>query len=319
MKHKYPIYFKNFSEKKYIIKSINQYGLSVIKSLIDKKTILKIRTKATKALNQPSLLETASCIYPKYSKKNFNNLEKPSWLPKKFMKDYDSNVLKQPTAQFTEKLSKKTLSRGYKYYGNFTNSIEFKDFLINFPEIIKIVFNENAIEVAENFLKSKVYLGYVALRCHFSNNLPGNDFNLFHTDGRNKVTQDKNKLLKFLIPFHLKNNKQTEFGQILFKRNKIRSKDFYRLQYSKINKWPLKIKNFLIRPKIFSGDAHFFDPDNFFHSAAKPKKLRIMLYIVYIKNGNYMINKTKKIRIKKSLVNKLSNKQRSFGRYLNLV
>jgi len=153
MKHKYPIYFKNFSEKKYITKSLNQYGLSVIKSLIDKKTILKIRTKATKALNQPSLLETASCIYPKYSKKNFNNFEKPSWLPKKFMKDYDSNVLKQPTAQFTEKLSKKALSRGYKYYGNFTNSIEFKNFLINFPEIIKIVFNENAIEVAENFLK----------------------------------------------------------------------------------------------------------------------------------------------------------------------
>ena len=74
MKHKYPIYFKNFSEKKYIIKSLNQYGLSVIKSLIDQKTILKIRTKVTKALNQPSLLETASCIYPKYSKKNFNNL-----------------------------------------------------------------------------------------------------------------------------------------------------------------------------------------------------------------------------------------------------
>ena len=73
------------------------------------------------------------------------------------------------------------------------------DCLINFPEIIKIVFNENAIEVAENFLKSRVYLGFVALRCHFSNNLPGNDFNLFHTDGRNKVTQDKNKLLKYLF------------------------------------------------------------------------------------------------------------------------
>ena len=199
------------------------------------------------------------------------------------------------------------------------NSIEFKDSLINFPEIIKIVFNENAIEVAENFLKSKVYLGYVALRCHFSNNLPVNDFNLFHTDGRNKVTQNKNRLLKFLVPFHLKNNEQIEFGQILFKRNKISSKEFYKLQYSKISKWPPKIKKFFLRPKVFSGDAHFFDPDNFFHNAIKPKKLRVMLYVVYIKNGNYMIDKTKKIKIKKSLFNNLSNKQRSFGKYLNLV
>ena len=74
MKHKYPIYFQNFLEKKYFVQSLNQYGLSVIKNLINKKTILKIKTKATKALNQPSLLKTASCIYPKHAKKNSNNL-----------------------------------------------------------------------------------------------------------------------------------------------------------------------------------------------------------------------------------------------------
>ena len=319
MKHKYPIYFKNFSEKNYINKSLNRYGLSVIKNLINKETILKVKTKATRSLNQPSLLKKASCIYPKYSKKNSNNLKKPNWLPKKYMNIFERGELKQPTGEMSKKLNGKEISKGYKYYGKLTNSIEFKDSLINFPEIIKIVFNENAIEVAENFLKSKAYLGYVALRCHFNNNLPGNDFNLLHTDGRNKVTQSKNKLLKFLVPFHLKNNEQIEFGQILFKRNKISSKEFYKLQYSKISKWSPKIKKFFLRPKVFSGDAQFFDPDNFFHNAAKPKKLRVMLYIIYIKSGNYMINKTKKIRIKKSLFDKLSNKQRFFGRYLNLV
>jgi len=322
MKHKYPIYFKNFSEKNYINNCLNRYGVAVMKKLIDKKTMLKVKTKATKFLNQPRMLSAASCVYPKYSdiyKKNPNNLKTPNWLPKKYMNIFERGELKQPTGEMSKQVDRKELKKGYKHYKNLTNSIEVIDSLINFPEIIKIVFNENGIEVAENFLKSKAYLGYVALRCHFNNNLPVNDFNLMHTDGRTKVTRPSNKLLKILVPFHLKNREQIEFGQMLLKRNKFKNKDYYRLQYTKLSEWPRKLRKLFIRPKVLSRDAYFIDPDDFFHNAAKPKKLRIMLYIVYIKSGSYMTSKTKKVRMKKSSFNKLSNKQKSFGKYITLV
>ena len=89
MKHKYPIYFKNFCEKNYINNSLNRYGLSIIKNLINKETILKVKTKATRSLNQPSLLKKASSVYLKYSKKYSNNLKKPNWLPKKYMNIFE--------------------------------------------------------------------------------------------------------------------------------------------------------------------------------------------------------------------------------------
>ena len=63
----------------------------------------------------------------------------------------------------------------------------------------------------------------------------------------------------------------------------------------------------------------FFDPDNFFHNAEKPKKLRLMLYLVYIKKNNYMISKTKKIKIKKKYFEKLDNSQKKFAKFLNKI
>ena len=61
------------------------------------------------------------------------------------------------------------------------------------------------------------------------------------------------------------------------------------------------------------------DPDNFFHRVDKPRKLRIMLYLVLVKKENYMLFKTRKIKIKKTFFENLSTSQKSFGRYLNLV
>ena len=310
------MYFENFSEKNYIIKSLHKNGLSVIKKILDKETVLTIKKKASRYLNQPRLLKTISDIK---AAKNYKISSKPHWLPKKFWNKNDIFEFKQPTGLINKKLSKNIIKKGYKYYSNFTNSVEFKDPLINFPEISKIVFNENVVQIAKNFLKANPYLGYVALRCHFNNNLPTNDFNLFHTDDRIKTTNPKNRTLKILAPFHSVHKGQIEFRQIILNKKKFGSKEFYKLQYSKFSELPRKLKKLLIRPKVFSGDAYFFDPDNFFHNADKPKKLRIMLYITFVKKENYMIYKTKKIRIKKSLFNKLSNKQRSFGRYLNLI
>ena len=47
-----------------------------------------------------------------------------------------------------------------------------------FGGINEIVFNENLIKTAKKFLKAEPFLGYVAVRCHFKNNLPAIDFNL---------------------------------------------------------------------------------------------------------------------------------------------
>ena len=56
------MYFENFSEKNYIIKSLHKNGLSVIKKIMDKETVLTVKKKASRYLNQPRLLKTISDI-----------------------------------------------------------------------------------------------------------------------------------------------------------------------------------------------------------------------------------------------------------------
>ena len=72
--------------------------------------------------------------------------------------------------------------------------------------------------------------------------MPDTDFQFFHTDSRNKITLKKDELLKFLIPFNLKKNEKNEFSQIIYKRNKIKNDDFYKLQYSKYSELPKYLK-----------------------------------------------------------------------------
>ena len=76
------------------------------------------------------------------------------------------------------------------------------------------------------------------------------------------------------------------------------------------------LKKKIILPKVYTKDILFFDPDNFLHKAKKPNKLRIMLYIVFIKKNNYMISKTKKIKIKKKCYSLLTSKQKRFAKFL---
>ncbi len=307
------MYFKDIDPKNFI-KSLDNNGIAVIKNFLSKPFIDKIKKKIPKFLDKPRLIKTPSNVaaIQKNNLKN-NNLY---WLPKKYHKFYAGNQYKQPTGEIKEKLKKNILKFGYKTYSKYTNSIEFKDPLINFPEIQKIVFDEKLQDTAKKFLKSEPYLGYVAIRCHFKNNLPNIDFNLFHTDGRTKITKEENKLLKVLVPFHLKKKEKIEFNIIGLKRNKIKDKDFYKYQYSKKSELPMYLKKKIILPKVYTKDILFFDPDNFLHKAKKPNKLRIMLYIVFIKKNNYMISKTKKIKIKKKCYSLLTSKQKRFAKFL---
>ncbi len=307
------MYFKEITPKNFI-KSLENNGIAVIKNFLSKSFIDQIKKKVPKFLNKPRFIKTPSNVAAiKQNNIKNNNLY---WLPKKYHKSYVGNQYKQPTGEIKQKLKKNILKSGYKTYSKYTNSVEFKDPLINFPEIQKIVFEEKLLDTAKKFLKSEPYLGYVAIRCHFKNNLPNIDFNLFHTDGRNKITKKENKLVKVLVPFHLKNKEKIEFNIIGLRRNKIKNKDYYKYQYSKKSELPAYLKKKIIIPKVHSQDILFFDPDNFLHKAKKPNKLRIMLYIVYIKKNNYMIPKTRKIKIKKKHFSQLPNKQKKFAKFL---
>ena len=311
------MYFQNLDIQKKILKSIDDNGLAVIKNFLDDKKILDIKKKVTKRLNNINYLKIPSDI--KAASKEGKKLITTTWLPKKYRKHYKNNQFKQPTGEIEKKVDKKILKKGYKFYSKHTNSIEFKDPLINFPEISKIVFNKKLFEIASKFLKESPYLGYVALRCHFKNNLPNNDFNLYHTDGRTKITKKNYQLLKFLIPFHLEKKQLIEFSQIIFKRSKMKTEDFYKFQYSKPNDLPKYLKKKIVNPKVMNGDGFFFDPDNYLHNAKKPNKLRIMLYVIFIKKKNYMIPKTKNILISKKFVNNLSPTLKKSAKFLNKV
>tara|TARA_B110000971_G_C19923520_1_gene460390 strand:- start:169 stop:528 length:360 start_codon:yes stop_codon:yes gene_type:complete len=96
-------------------------------------------------------------------------------------------------------------------------------------------------------------------------------------------------------------------------KNKIR-------QYSDLNEIPKILKNKIIYPKIKNVGEMFFDPDNFFHLAAKPKKnIRIVLHVVYIKEGNYLVKWVKNLKIKKKEFLELPNHFKQFLKFLKEV
>ena len=72
-------------------------------------------------------------------------------------------------------------------------------------------------------------------------------------------------------------------------------------------------------PDATSGDYIFFDPINFFHSADKPKKLRIMLYVVVGRKSNYIAKKTKKIKMLKDNYSNLSIGQKKFAKLIKKI
>jgi hypothetical protein len=287
-----------------INKSLNKNGLTVIKSLIKIKDINNIRKKVKKLLNSTKYLGPAFNV--KLASQNKQMQSK----------------LKGVTREINYKLSRGILRKGYKYYSKFTNSIEILNPLLNFSELNNYIFNNDVIAAAKRYLKTNdPKILYVAMRIHFPNNIPENDFNFFHCDDRSFFTRNKNKLLKLLIPFHLKKRIKIEFNQLIISKNKmnISKKLFQSLQYSKKEDFPKKFRKYFIKPKVRNQDAYFFNPDDFFHNAEKPKNLRIMLYIVFGKDNSYLVKKTKLIKINKKYFKQLPVNQKKFGSLLKTV
>ncbi len=301
--------YYNFSNKKKMTRSLLDKGFFVAKNFLSKQNVLKVKKKIIQTLNKPKLL-----IEPH----DIKNIKK--------------EFLKRPSMHLKKKIGQKTLKKGYKYYSQFTNSVIVKDPLINFPEINNAIFNENLIEIARRFFKAQPFIGFALIKCHFNNKLPENDLNLFHLDGiyaddrgefpsyeKRFALDNKNNYFKVLIPFHLTENQQMEFRVIALNRKRIKKRVYDSLQYATHSEVPKKIRKLIVNPRVFTKDLLFVDPVNYFNRAIKPKKLRIMLYLVLVKEKNYLISKAKKIKIRNDYFQTLSNTQRTFGRYLNTV
>jgi hypothetical protein len=278
------INYKEYKQK------ITNEGIVILKKINDLKKIKKLEKKVISKLNNSRLIKT----------------------PKKINKKiYNPQDFRGPVGNLKFNLSKEHLRRGINHYKNLTNSITFKQPLVNFRECIDLVFNEKTIDLASKILNGKAKLGFVALSCLMKNNLPENCINFLHTDDHlNKKIIKKNKLLKLAIPISTYDQFHSEYTHL--KINKFKIKDKIN-QYSKINELPKSLRKKIVSPKIKNIDGIFFDPDNFFHLAKKPKKkIRIILYVVFIKKGNYLENKVKDLKMLKKDYLKLSLKSQEF-------
>ena len=284
-------------------------GFYVLKNFVDQSIIKKIKSQTIKILNDASYLVKAVNISKILETQKKNKLCGVMIHKKKFF------------------LTKKEFTKGYKIYSKKTDSVEIKNPLILIPDFNELIFSEKIISICRKFFgSSDIHLLYVAFRCHFKNNLPDAGQNFYHLDEVYNETIKSKQILKFSIPFHLKlNNKsdKIEFNLITMNKNKIQikwGKDiFKKMNYSPLKKMIPNIQKKNFKPMATSGDCIFFDPINFFHNAAKPKKLRIMLYVVVGRKSNYISKKTKKIKMLTNTYNSFSKDQKNFAKLIKKI
>ena len=281
-------------------------GFTVVKNLNDRSLVKKIKLKIIKSLDNASNLEKAVNISKAIEKK----------IKLRGVMIHQKKIF----------LTKKEFSEGFKKYSKKTDSVEVKDPLILIPELNNIIFSEKIISICKNFFKSSdVHVLYVALRCHFKNNLSDVGQNFYHLDETYDKTIKSRQILKYSIPFHLNVDKKSdkfEFNLIPIPTHKLIIK-YGRDILDKMNYSTLsELKPFIKKksmPDATSGDYIFFDPINFFHSADKPKKLRIMLYVVVGRKSNYIAKKTKKIKMLKDNYSNLSIGQKKFAKLIKKI
>jgi len=282
---------------KKVKKTIAEKGYLKLKNISHLTSVKKLEEKVLNRLNKP--------LYINRPKRMSNNL-------------YIAKAVKGPQINLPHYLHKKILNKGYGHYKNYTNSITFNQPLLNFKECHSLVFNEKVMKYASIILGKPAKLGFVALSCLMDNKLPKNDINYLHTDDiSNSKVVEKNRLVKFTIPISTNAKYHNEYHHLPISKLKLKNKI---KQYSDLNEIPKILKNKIVSPKIKNVDGMFFDPDNFFHLAAKPKKkIRIILYVVYIKEGNYLVKKAKNLKIKKKEFLKLPNHFKQFAKFLKKV
>ena len=220
-------------------------------------------------------------------------------------------------------LTKSDYKKGYKYFSKLTNSVQIKNPLLKFQELNEFVFSEQVYQYLKKYFKGdNFYFLYAVLRIHFKNDLPNMDYNYFHIDKTYDVSEENKKIIKFSIPFTLKNDKKTdcsEFNIISLNKKKMSNNTIYETDYSLKKNLSLKLQRKINNPKIKSGDCLFFDPINFFHNAEKTKNVRIVFYGVVGRKTNYIAKKTKYIKISKKIYKNFSKKIKKFTSLMTKV
>ena len=274
---------------------IKKDGFLVFKKIIEEKLIDQIYNSCKKKLNNTKYLKRPHYIDGKTSKRK----------------------LQGPQNNIKIKINNNIIHKGYKFYSKFTKSIQFKNPLILFPNLVRCIINDKVISFSKRFLKNKnPHILHVALTAWFPSKLPVSDINYLHFDGKIDST-NKEKILKLTIPFHIAKKKmQKEFQVLAIHKKKMELKKFIDLNYIKKESLPIKLKKYLKTPIIKKGDGVFFDPNNFLHLASKPRELRIILYVVIGDKNSYLRKKSKNTKINLINYNILNKNSKKFVKYL---
>ncbi len=179
-------------------------------------------------------------------------------------------------------------------------------------ELNDVVFSNKLVKIASIVLgSSRIKLGYIKLGVFFSNRLPKNCINYFHTDDLSKKIKKLNEVCKFSFTLSNNSHSKNEFGILPIKKNKL---EFYK-QYFTESDMKKHLQKELVYPNLKLGDAVVFDPNNFYHVANKPKNnLRIIFYVEFLgpKNKNLFNN----VKIERSVFKKLDqNKKKLCSHY----
>jgi hypothetical protein len=240
--------------------------------------------------------------------------DKNNYLPIKNVSKYNkkSKLLRSSNGKLKINLNERQVSNGLEYIGKKANSISIKEPLLKVKEINKLIFDKKMIAIARKILGSNdIKLGYIKLGIFFHNKLPKNCINYFHTDDLSKKVNENKKVCKLSFSFLKSSEGVGEFGIIPIKKDKLK---FYKQYFTK-DYLEKNIRNKIIFPKVSLGDSVIFDPNNFYHTANKPKKfIRIMFYVEFLGPKNKILFQN--VKISKSVYNKLdANKKKLCANY----
>lgn len=281
--------------KENIIKTkFKENGFYILKNFIPKKKINKIREKVNLII-----------------KKDKN------YLPIKNISLYSKNsrLLKGPNGKLKINLNKLETTKGLRNISKKSNSISIKDPLMSVKELNDVVFSNKLVKIASIVLgSSRIKLGYIKLGVFFSNRLPKNCINYFHTDDLSKKIKKLNEVCKFSFTLSNNSHSKNEFGILPIKKNKL---EFYK-QYFTESDMKKHLQKELVYPNLKLGDAVVFDPNNFYHVANKPKNnLRIIFYVEFLgpKNKNLFNN----VKIERSVFKKLDQNKRKLCSHYQVI
>ncbi len=281
---------KNFKLKKQLRDNFEKKGFIVLKNFFSKKVIDQINKKVNKLLN------------------NKNNFYPPRDIS--FYKN-KKRALRNPNGTLKISLNQSVIDKGYKYFSKFTNGVSYRDPLLKIDQIELLVFQKKLIKLMNFLFGKKCYIGSLKLASFFSNSLPKNCINFFHTDELTYSGKKNPKAYKISIALNLKNNSKNHYMHLPINKKKLPFKN----QYFEKKNLDENLRKEIISPRIELGDIIIFDPSNFYHAANKPKNsVRNIFYIEFVTD----IKKISNLKIKKQKFIRLTSDQRKLSSFLRL-